>query len=38
MPDYVRRMQIILQAEKAEGWVIATGTPRSVKDFVPMRF
>ncbi len=36
--DYVRMMWMILQAEKAEDWVIATGITATVKDFVCMAF
>jgi GDPmannose 4,6-dehydratase len=36
--DYVRMMWMILQAEKAEDWVIATGTTTSIRDFVRMAF
>ena len=36
--DYVRMMWMILQAEKAEDWVIATGRTTSVRDFVKMAF
>lgn len=36
--DYVRMMWMILQAEEAEDWVIATGTTTSVRDFVRMAF
>ncbi len=36
--DYVRMMWMILQAEKAEDWVIATGKTISVRDFVRMAF
>jgi len=36
--DYVRMMWMILQAEKAEDWVIATGTTTTVRDFVKMSF
>ena len=36
--DYVRMMWMILQAEKAEDWVIATGKTTSVRDFVKMAF
>ena len=36
--DYVRMMWMILQAEEAEDWVIATGTTTSVKDFVRLSF
>jgi GDPmannose 4,6-dehydratase len=36
--DYVRLMWMILQAEQAEDWVIATGITTSVRDFVKMSF
>ena len=36
--DYVRMMWMILQAEEAEDWVIATGTTTAVRDFVRMSF
>ncbi len=36
--DYIRMMWMILQAEKAEDWVIATGESTSVRDFVRMAF
>ena len=36
--DYVRMMWMILQAENAEDWVIATGTTSTVRDFVRMSF
>ncbi|MGF1555759.1 GDP-mannose 4,6-dehydratase [Paucihalobacter sp.] len=36
--DYVRMMWMILQADQAEDWVIATGTTTSVRDFVRMSF
>jgi GDPmannose 4,6-dehydratase len=36
--DYVRMMWMILQAEEAEDWVIATGTTTTVRDFVRMSF
>ena len=36
--DYVRMMWMILQAEKPEDWVIATGKTTSVRDFVKMSF
>ena len=36
--DYVRMMWMILQAEKAEDWVIATGVTTTVRDFVQMAF
>lgn len=36
--DYVRMMWMILQAEVAEDWVIATGKTTSVRDFVRMSF
>jgi GDPmannose 4,6-dehydratase len=36
--DYVRMMWMILQAEQAEDWVIATGQTTTVRDFVSMAF
>ena len=36
--DYVRMMWMILQAENAEDWVIATGKTTTVRDFVKMSF
>lgn len=36
--DYVRMMWMILQAEEAEDWVIATGKTTPVRDFVRMAF
>jgi len=36
--DYVRMMWMILQANKPEDWVIATGQTTSVRDFVKMAF
>jgi len=36
--DYVRMMWMVLQADKAEDWVIATGKTTSVRDFVRMAF
>ena len=36
--DYVRMMWMILQADEAEDWVIATGKTTSVRDFVRMCF
>jgi len=36
--DYVRMMWMILQADEAEDWVIATGKTTSVRDFVRMSF
>lgn len=36
--DYVRMMWMILQADKPEDWVIATGTTTKVRDFVKMAF
>tara|TARA_R110002033_G_scaffold69140_1_gene120523 strand:+ start:6082 stop:7260 length:1179 start_codon:yes stop_codon:yes gene_type:complete len=36
--DYVRMMWMILQAEEAEDWVIATGKTTTVRDFVCMSF
>lgn len=36
--DYVRMMWMILQAEKPEDWVIATGKTTEVREFVRMAF
>ena len=36
--DYVNMMWMILQAEEAEDWVIATGTTTTIRDFVRMAF
>ena len=36
--DYVRMMWMILQAEKPEDWVIATGKSTSEREFVSMSF
>ena len=36
--DYVRMMWMILQANKPEDWVIATGKTHTVRDFVRMAF
>ncbi len=36
--DYVRMMWMILQADEAEDWVIATGKTTSVRDLVNMSF
>jgi len=36
--DYVRMMWMILQAEKPEDWVIATGKTTTVREFVRMAF
>lgn len=36
--DYVRMMWMILQAEEAEDWVIATGKTTRVREFVRMAF
>jgi GDPmannose 4,6-dehydratase len=36
--DYVRVMWMILQTEKAEDWVIATGVTTTVRDFVILAF
>lgn len=36
--DYVRMMWMILQAEKPEDWVIATGVTTTVREFVRMSF
>ena len=36
--DYVRMMWMILQSEKPEDWVIATGKTTTVRDFVRLAF
>ncbi|MDB4270858.1 GDP-mannose 4,6-dehydratase [bacterium] len=36
--DYVRMMWMILQAEEAEDWVVATGKTTSVRDLVRLAF
>lgn len=36
--DYVRMMWMILQADQAEDWVIATGVATSVREFVRLAF
>lgn len=36
--DYIRMMWMILQAEEAEDWVIATGRTTTIRDFVKMAF
>jgi GDPmannose 4,6-dehydratase len=36
--DYVRVMWMILQAEKPQDWVIATGVTTTVRDFVSLAF
>lgn len=36
--DYVRMMWMILQADQAEDWVIATGVTTTVREFVRMAF
>ena len=36
--DYVKMMWMILQADKPEDWVIATGITTTVRDFVKMSF
>ena len=36
--DYVRMMWMILQADKPEDWVIATGQTNTVRDFVRLAF
>ncbi|GGZ15375.1 GDP-mannose 4,6-dehydratase [Echinicola pacifica] len=36
--DYVRMMWMILQADEAEDWVIATGVTTTVREFVRMAF
>ena len=38
MQSYVRMMWMILQAEKPDDWVIATGTTTSVRDFIKIAF
>ena len=37
-PDYVRAMWMMLQQEQAEDYVIATGTSRTVRDFIRIAF
>jgi GDPmannose 4,6-dehydratase len=37
-PDYVKAMWMMLQQEKADDYVIATGTSRTVRDFVRIAF
>jgi GDPmannose 4,6-dehydratase len=37
-PDYVKAMWVMLQQEKAEDYVIATGTSRTVRDFCRTAF
>ena len=37
-PDYVKAMWMMLQQEQAEDYVIATGTSRTVRDFVRIAF
>jgi GDPmannose 4,6-dehydratase len=37
-PDYVRAMWMMLQQEKADDYVIATGTSRTVRDFIRIAF
>ncbi len=37
-PDYVEAMMRILSAERADDFVVATGTPRTVQDFVEHAF
>jgi len=37
-PDYVKAMWTMLQQEQAEDYVIATGTSRTVRDFVRIAF
>lgn len=36
--DYVRMMWLILQHDKAEDWVVATGVTTSIRDFVKKAF
>jgi GDPmannose 4,6-dehydratase len=36
--DYVRMMWLILQADQAEDWVIATGKSTTIREFVNMAF
>ena len=36
--DYVRMMWMVLQADKAEDWVIATGETTTVREFVKLAF
>ena len=36
--DYIQIMWMILQADKAEDWVIATGRTTTIRDFVKMAF
>ena len=36
--DYIKMMWLILQADKPEDWVIATGKTTAVRDFVDMAF
>lgn len=36
--DYVRMMWMILQADEAEDWVIATGVTTSIRDFIRLAF
>ena len=36
--DYVKMMWMILQADVADDWVIATGETTSIRDFVKMAF
>jgi len=36
--DYVRMMWMILQADEAEDWVIATGRTTSIRDFIILAF
>ena len=37
-PDYVRAMWMMLQQEKVDDYVIATGTSRTVRDFIRIAF
>ena len=36
--DYIRMMWMILQADKPEDWVVATGRTTTIRDFVKMAF
>jgi GDPmannose 4,6-dehydratase len=37
-PDYVEAMRLILQAEIADDYIVATGIPHTVQDFVEVAF
>lgn len=37
-PDYVEAMRLILQAETPDDYVVATGVPHTVRDFVEVAF